>query len=219
MAIFNTVYGWEWWIPNANTIAYYPLTATSINSDMSWNWNTLTTNTWVVFWTYAGVSCAYANSKYLRWSVTNLPSWASARTTSIWFYAISYNSSQTWIFSYWDNSSGKRWCMMALNSWWQKAYLADSNGDVSDGAITTWTWYNMIATYDGTTAKLYLNGQLGNSWTKVLDTYLSDIWIWAQNWNTQIFNWYLSEAIVENRAWSDAEILSYYNKTKSNYGL
>ena len=52
------VYIWnDTWLPNKDTIAYYPLNATTTVNDMSGNSKTLTNNN-VTFWTYNWVDCA-----------------------------------------------------------------------------------------------------------------------------------------------------------------
>jgi hypothetical protein len=40
---------------------------------------------------------------------------------------------------------------------------SDAAGIVGTTTLATGVWYNIVATWDGTTAKIYINGQLDNS--------------------------------------------------------
>ena len=86
-----------------------------------------------------------------------------------------------------------------------------------DATVTNmWSrWVYMVATFDGTDAKIYLNGSyIGTSnrsgWNTVLGGYLTlgkTIFGISGNW----INGYLSVGQIYNRVLSDAEVLQNYN--------
>ena len=65
--------------------------------------------------------------------------------------------------------------------------------------------------------KLYLNWQLENSWT-IGD--LCDLWIQhgqrigaGRMWDSEFWRWMIKDFIVEDRIWTDQEIVDYYTQT------
>jgi hypothetical protein len=208
--------GWGgWWQPWVNTIAYYPLTSTTTNTDQSWNWNNLTNN-WVTFGTYWGVNCANTSSWSLTWTITDIPTWDSPRTIQLWAYCNQTANNYRVVYSYWATSMYRflesYW---ATNGWWI-IVVSHYYGDV----YTSYNWrtgYRILFTYvyDGSTATVYVN------WTDVwhtdvvLDTADSNFTI---SNNGAWFLWYMSKFIIEDKAWTQPEIEWYFNQTKWDYG-
>lgn len=211
-------WGWGWWTPWANTIAYYPLDSTNTVNDLSGNWYNLT-NTMVVFWNYVGVSCAsfdWATSK-LTATISTLPQWANARTISLWVYDIGWVGKS--IMWYWANRT-KRWCFIlnyANSSEWY--WLTPYYDDIYSYITTTSTWMLLTWTYDGTNFKLYINGELiGTSDDITLVTSWTNFEIWNP-YDTGFYQWYASNAIIEDKARTAQEISEYFNRTKALYGI
>lgn len=227
MAIFNTVYGGTgWgggWTPWENTVAYYPLI--SDFNDASWKWYNLTNN-WGTITTLNGVSCAYYNGSGYSYNssapVTNirtLSCWRNPNATGSAMWILS-----TWIvWSYWESSYKIYWIQQRSNwvicgtDW----YAEEVDSTFS---VTTGNWYHLVITVEnGTTAKLYVNWELKNTITR---NNAIQPWQWitisCKPLNTTYPNkmtWYISEAIIENKARTAQEVADYYNKTKSNYWL
>ena len=220
MDIFNTVYGGDWsWKPWANTVAYYPLNSTTTNTDQSWNWNTLT-NQWAVFWTYGWVNCANTTGKSLYCSIANMPLGASSRTISVWANAQGGTSGWMAIYGYGQSLNSRLYVLYrTTNNWWVLV-LGHYPWDAETTTVMdTNKWYLITTTYDGATSKVYINWTLAWSSTVTLATTSSNFiisWWWVGN---ETFNWYISNVIVENKAWTSDEIANYYNKTKKNYWL
>lgn len=222
MAIFNTVYGGEpKWKPNANTIAYYPFETDT--NDYSWNSRNLT-NSWVTFvnnigwatipvWYWDGWDRAYRTWDY------QLSSWY---TISV--YQKSAVNNTSFMFDMRNNNEYGQWVYL-VNEWWyfktrqQKSYnteeeyvrTRDSNRNYW---VLTWTGSVWTVYFNWTQVK---QASIANSINTTNWTVLS---LWTRfSWTTGPFTWYLSEMIIENRAWSADEITAYYNLNKSNYGL
>jgi hypothetical protein len=201
MAIFNTVYGGEWkWKPWANTIAYYPLK--SWVNDGKWSGTLYNlTNSWIIFGDLWWVTCANFNgSSYASGSFYAYGTWNF--TASVWGYRTSNNQ---WV----------RRCMgviaLVMNSkdWYVEWTSAPT-------PLNTWT--NIVFTITWGRLKIYSNGTL------YLDTNFSNNLPWTlylgeNDAGSFKLNWWLSELIFENVAWTQQEIQDYYDLTKWNYGL
>ncbi|WP_213190589.1 LamG-like jellyroll fold domain-containing protein [Cloacibacterium caeni] len=80
------------------------------------------------------------------------------------------------------------------------------------------TWYHFVMTYDGTTAKMYRNGQLMGSMTKSWNTINnSDIFklgvgVGGEQW----FNGLIDDLKIYDRAVSDSEVTDIYNEPNTN---
>lgn len=218
MAIFNTVYGGEWkWKPWANTIAYYPLTATSTVNDFSGHNNTLTNYNSAQFGDYNWVSCYLKTSwNYLQWTVANIPTWNSNRTVSVWLV----NDGNTgWTVVWWWNW----WWATQFSLFFNGNYpyfSSNGTGDIQlDATLTTGIWYNLILTYDGTATKMYQNWAFMKSSNMSLNTWWTQLSIWSIYSSSTGYKWKISNLIIENKVRTAQEIADYYNLTKSNYWL
>lgn len=101
-------------------------------------------------------------------------------------------------------SSGYRF---ALNADWGNADLRNVGGAPS---INTWT--HVVATYDGTTMKIYLNGTLAGSKNiaTTINTSSGSFMIGRGSGTTYLFKGKLDETRVYNRALSPAEVRQLY---------
>ena len=216
--ILATYHKKSWWQPWANTIAYYPLNSTNTVNDLSWNSNTLT-NQWATFWTYWGVDCVNTTGKSLYWLVTNLPIWNSMRTISVRANA---QASSSWMAIYWygSNTTHNRCvCYRTTIDGWI-IYFSHQIDDIATSIVMdTNKRYLFTYTYDGTTAKWYVNWSLAWSVNVVLETTSSDLVIsWWGAWH-ETFTGYISNFIIEDKARTAEEISDYLNRTKSLYWI
>lgn len=209
-----------WWHPWAYTVAYYPLDSTNTVNDLSWNNYTLT-NSGVTFWTYQWVDCAVSSwSNQLYSTIAAIPSWAAPRTLSVWVYISSSSSgleyNTVW---YWENSNHKSYQIYQA---WQSLF---SIRTYYDDANVSWDnnwyqhWINIIATYDGNVNTLYINGNSEVTSTVTLNTTASDLYIGASPFVAYWTIWYISEVILENKAWTVGEVEAYFDATKWNYWI
>ena len=226
MPIINMVYKKKkWWKPWANTIAYYPLTSTSTVNDMSGN-NLTLTNNWATFWVYQWVDSSYLNWNMYYYGISDLQAftlncWYCLRNMSEHYYLFFWMKMWTGVntdnwFQLWE-TNGRPWgygfwVQYMLNNNHNSVNVWTSSADYS----TIWTWYNWVVTYDWTTIRVYQNWVLKNSRATAISGTKNTIFIWYNSTNSQVN---LSNAIVENKVWTDTEILSYYNQTKSQYWI
>ena len=206
------------WNPWANTVAYYPLTDDFNDHKWSWTLYNLTNNGWSLT-TLSWVKCAYYN--WSSYSSNSSISFWSTRTLLAWCYLL-----WNWMIAYTGTYNSSRYNLLALfsnNSW---------KLNVSDLQVT---WFNTSSTYlnqwvllawivDGqstSTMKMYINWSLYNESSRnYWSTDTSWLWVWRKyDINSDYLTWYISNLIIENKAWTAQEVLDYYNQTKSQYGL
>ena len=206
-----------WRQPWANTVAYYPLTEDF--NDYSWNSYNLTQNSAQIT-TLDWVKCCDLNSSYCSagFSINTLPCtmvfWAKANSISNMFLSVVFNDSTQ--HRWW-------WGIMTRNvdelivRYWNPT---DQSSPISHTFDTNWNLYAI--TLDSSGGVLYVNG---NSYQ--LKTNLSNpswsgspLRIWANEvWQTWWWNWYISNLILEDKAWTAQEVSDYFNQTKSLYGI
>lgn len=216
-----------WWQPGTDTMGYYPLNSTDTYYDQSWNSRDLSTNYGSVsYWTYHGVDCAYINVWELRTSAFTAIN-TTTITESVWYYqdAAPNNDNATIMWARNWTQGQSIWPIMA--NWWPDskyglcAYWDDASSTSCSSATTlTSGWHHIVQTYDGTTMTLYVD------WVSVV-TQSYSIFSWGISYLQlsrdsdldRSIKGCLSEAIFESKCWSSAEVLAYFNNTKSNYGI
>lgn len=223
----------QWWQPWEDTVAYRPLTSTTTVNDESWNGNTLT-NAWVSFATYNGVSCAritwnadsyHTTNQYLYWDITGLPIWANPRTFSLWVYQD--NAASSWEACYLYQGKTYTDGQVVLIQWSGGVYINTywNNSATYVGFVTPTIWqrHNNVLVYDWSNFVYYVNGVQKITWSRTISTHNSNFSLWwagggsLQGLNS--FNWWLSDAIIEDKAWTQQDVTDYYNLTKSLYGI
>ena len=208
--------GWGWWQPWANTLAYYPLTSTTTIYEQSWK-NKDLTNTWVTFWTYQWVDCAYLPWDEFLYNTSQY--WLSwPFTVSLWAYYVWFTSMYAQNPRFYGDSNWNIGIRVVGSS---RVIWYNPKGWSTTTRVTENSWANYIVTYDGTNCKLYINSTnvdtTAKSWYTYTDRYL---WIgkFYQSW-TDYWKWWVSEFIMENKARTAQEVSDYYDRTKANYWL
>lgn len=231
--------------PWANTVAYYPLTATTTVNDQSGN-NYNLTNAGNATWTTEDwVSCLYTDGiEYGTGYVytQSLPTPTSI-TISMWAKATNNWSGTyaSWLFDTdWDyQPQWNHWIRWELYSWNGSVYIVVWNGWAwtpwTFNQRNTWITYSAIQnrtlwtiTYDGTTnnVAIYVNWALNSG--NVITANIPS-WNWLENFTLGVgwrnaspnrhFKGYISEVILEDTGRSGQQVLDYYNSTKSIYGI
>lgn len=199
----------EVWTPWANTLAYYPLTATTTTNDMKGSWTLYNLENYnnVAFWTYAGVSCASFTWNNMILYYTEFPArWTWDTTMSCWMYTTSNN--QQYVMTYWFEASTA--LVMQIRNWYIDPNIAP---------VSLNNWHNIVYSVTNSNLKMYVDGtQVYNASYPVSMT--KSIWLWRQTFTeTNNYLWYLSEVIIESKWWTQSEVTSYYNSTKANYWI
>jgi hypothetical protein len=86
---------------------------------------------------------------------------------------------------------------------------SDTAGVRGNTTLSTGAWYHVAATWDGSTAKIYVNGVLDNtpvSRTAMLGTDTRALYLGGRMGSTDMFNGQIQNVAVYNRALSQAEI-------------
>lgn len=212
----------QWWQPWANTIAYWKLDWDT--TDELWNYDMVTRiwtmNYWTLsWWQKYGI---FNGSTIL--SVASVPSWTK------------------WTLSFWINKS---WTseyvsfVQNINTDWSDNYtqivlkqteigfrIPWWSNNFRNYTQSTWEWHHIVLTQDWTGMCLYIDNvqiwstRSNNSWFNAKWWNQLCIW-WLIRWTQaySIFNWYLSNMIIESEARTAQEVSDYYNLTKSLYGI
>jgi len=99
-----------------------------------------------------------------------------------------------------------------LNYWW-------ANDLVGVSSESPTNWFNAVATYDGTTRSIWVNGTLVGSDTPVGHNVITSALQIAKTGGNEFLNGNVGEVFVYDRGLTSEEILSIWNATKSRYGL
>lgn len=211
----------EWWQPWANTVAYYKLETDG--NDYSWNWNNW--QSWnVTYGTWSGKQCAHFNGNWncgislpALWSFSNL-------TMSVWVKTSRSQASTATVAILAPTSDNKN-IGIQMNS----GTITLSRWDGSNAYDTTdWSWtnnvrHNIIATYNSSWAKLYVDWvyiwQNTASTSVVSEAYTSRIGSNDNQQDSFAYYGYASELIIENVVWSATDVANYYNDNKANYWI
>ena len=150
-------------------------------------------------------------------------------TVNIWAKPASLSSNMDLISR--DNTTSKRSYNIGIKSTgsiFSEIFTTSSissgivNVTGATGVIEINKWYMITFTFDGTTAKLYLNGKLyGNSlcsaiYPQTVETYIGKRRITD---NAVVFNGQMDEIIIENRAWSENEVRKYYTNYLGRFAI
>lgn len=222
-------YSWEPW---ANTIAYYPLTASSTTNDMKGFGTAYNLTSWWTapsFWTYGWVSCANFSASWVLY--TN--SWSgsmSADYTMCWWYYETWNPPyDNWVIfgTRINNVEG----FMAIRAKWRPnsqywITWVSSNPNQNIRYTSSYTasawWQHVCITCGGSTLKLYINWEYKSSLTRYTTDTCNYILLSRYRVADSLdrsMRWYLSEVIFESKERTATEIQKYYNRKKANYWL
>jgi len=150
-----------------------------------------------------------------------LPVGAAPRTMMLWFRTPnSWTDTYPLMMQYGGTSPSTKFGLMAVDVGGRKLYFWGENNDlVGNTALQPNTWYHGAVTYDGSTVKLYLNGQPETSQAKSLNTFSgSDFTLGRYGSNSAItgeWNGLIDEAVIFSRELSQAEIQAVFDAGSS----
>lgn len=142
----------------------------------------------------------------------SLPVGAAPRTVELWFKAPA-TPGESGLFQYGTASGGQMFGLITSGNAPGRLYFYGHSADLpANTVIQPNTWYHGAVTYDGTTVKIYINGQVENSAAIGLNTVIDTNGITigyrpgGSSWNGQI-----DEPTIYDRALSDNEVAAIYN--------
>jgi hypothetical protein len=177
-----------------------------------------------------GVAFHSPNNGYFIFDGTNdlittpyiFPTGNLPKSFSVWF-KINSTTDRGWIVAGGSDVNGKAFGL--FRSGGDKLLYFHGNAAAFDMIFNvsqnTTDWYNATVSYDGTTIRGYINGQLDVEKTVALNTSSSTVDFGARkNRNAaDYFNGNIAQASIYNRALTASEIQQNYQATKGRFGL
>ena len=165
---------------------------------------------------------ASASSRRITFSDAGLPSGTSARTLSVWVYNNNTNANPIW---YGTGATNQGIGMQQLNAngtvFRFYGYANDYDITVTSTQGNMWNrWVNMVGTFDGTNAGVYLNGEFMGSSARAWNTTLGGtLALGATTFGSpsNFVNGFLPTAQIYNRVLTFAEIKQNYNFFKQRF--
>ena len=221
MPIINMVYKKKWkWKPWANTILYLPLESDVV--DESGKGRT-TSATSVTFTTVGGIQSAHV---WTTWWISVWPSWfIDYSLTEGTISCLVNQSSISWnsVITEFAVSGKCKTSIWGSLSWAWKFLFGWEREFSAPTTHSTWTWYNVIVTFNKTTAIMYVNGisvatksqtvtNAWGTWSSSWGQYVLCSRDWPNAW--QSLNWNAREIIFEDKIWTAQEVANYYAQIK-----
>jgi len=200
---------------DAGYTASYPL-VNSIWYDISGNGNTGTINGAAYNSANLGTLVFDGADSITFSSVNNIPVGSTPYTLNVWFNANTLGNKG--LIGYGNYGSTNQVNAFRLTSGNLTNYWSGNDLSTTDSPITTNTWYNAVATWDGTTRKIYVNGIL-----KVQDTpgtpstsVTSNLTVGLTN-TTEYFDGKIGVVQVFTSALTQTQITQNYNAILPRY--
>ena len=196
--------------PGANTVLYikwaWDVNDYSVNSVSTTAVNVAYNTEW---------SLTYINLTGSTYNGIRIPSISITKpiTYSVWIYPrTGWSSSPRFL----EQTS---WSTYFLRAYRKSNWQIVLNNDVS-AYMTMWTWNHVVITVSWTTAKVYINGTQAYSWSYSTNgtSWNWSIWYKSSN-NDDYMDAKLSNIIIESSSRTAEEVSTYFNKTKSLYGI
>jgi hypothetical protein len=144
---------------------------------------------------------------YVDYDDSGLPAGNAPRTMSVWVKpeGEGVRSALEWG----TNAATQRCAILVLAG--EKIKFCGQGADLaSNGSVVNGEWHYVSETYDGTTVKIYIDGELDAEGDKVIDTQLSVGRIGANVRMGEFFQGAIDEVTIYDRALSDAEVAQNY---------
>jgi len=148
---------------------------------------------------------------------TNIPISSSQYSINVWFSATSFGTGGLVGWGAYNNNNSVT--ALRFNSNGFRHYWWGSDLDIAL-SMSTNTWYNVVALYNGTTRQLWLNAQLVAQDTPSTHNvpYATNLTVGVTN-STEYFSGKIATSQIYNRGLSASEVLQNYNATKGRFGL
>jgi len=152
-------------------------------------------------------------SSYLSGSVLNLPTGSTSYTIGGWVRNTTLGSQGILGWGNWGSTNQTNALRTSSNSFYHYWWGNDVNPAMPSGQTILNTWRHVIATYDGTTRRIYLDGALlSSAAASGLNAQNMNFRIGSTN-NSENFIGTLDDIVIYNRALSLAEVGNVMNQT------
>jgi hypothetical protein len=153
--------------------------------------------------------------QYVGLPVTGLPSGNAPRSVSVWFKGNNV-AIPGLVFTYGAANIGQAFSV----GYFSGLLVFSAFGlNLFGPSAVNGVWYNLSATYNGTTARLYLNGIQINSGDFAINTINSVAYIGRQVNGGEYMSGNVSKVLFYNRALSASEISQLFWANNGRYGI
>jgi len=199
---------------DAGNITSYPGSGTTWY-DLSGNGNDATLTNGVTYDSGNGGRFIFdGGDDYAPMLTTGFPFGSSPGSISAW---AKKGAGSGWIFAYGYPGGGQARFVGAISSFYYFGGYAD---DVYAVGVVTDTWFNICGTYDGTYARLYVNGSLiAGPTVKGWNTVPSVSAVGRQVNGGEYWDGSVAQVLVYDVALSDAQVAYNFDVTKTRFGL
>ena len=188
--------------------------------DLSGQGNDLTFQGSTITYTSAGAASYFstgANGFFNRTNATNLPVGNDNYTFALWVNSPGWNASgmiSIGPFGSGNESNALRTAgyPILINYWWGNDFAIGTDAPLTD-------WFYVVATFDGTTRSIYVNGVLQGSDNPSGHNVTNSNLQVGQTLSGEFFNGNIGQVWIYNFGLTGTDILANYNATKSIYGL
>jgi len=150
---------------------------------------------------------------------TNLNTHYSQITLSTWALRTDTNTFRSLIGKYrGDPPQTESYELLFNNSAGIRFHVTSSSIDYNN-STTTGVWYNIVGTYNGTTAKIYLNGMEVSSGNRTAGVNSVNFRIGASPRGTNYNNGNIAQVSIYNRALTESEIRQNFNALRGRFGI
>jgi hypothetical protein len=207
--------------PASKTLLYAPC-RTNLNNTVDWATPSASANTSLSWW-YLYCNKWYCHRTLPESYPQNQPFTVNCFFKVIWRDSYNWRIFKSEWFEVWcsnnQNVSKYNIPLWTISNGWDsdagKAYV------IANCPTTNLNQrYNVCMTFDGTNTIMYLNGVSFIPWTNYTtrtwtNTYC---WCWTTN-NYDKFYWYIWDMLMEKWAWTQQEVLNWFNSNKANYWI
>lgn len=159
-------------------------------------------------------TAALFNGSNSHLAITNISGNQTTFSVSVWFQLATSQTAKTFFSNL--LSTPKGWSVGISDSSANQLKFYLVSGTVTSATVlTSGVWYHAIFTYDGTTAKIYLNGNTTPNASSALATQYTTLpvnnYVGSSDGTTQFLNGKMAALGYWNKALSTAEVTSLYN--------
>lgn len=139
---------------------------------------------------------------------------------------LNYQTTADWQSVFYKDSGNSRGYQLFINDQNKIAFgVRTSTGFTrltTDNALDQNVWKYVVATYDGSLMKIYIDGNFITSTPKsgnITSSSTRPLWVSLSTFGTEFFFGKISTMKIYNRGLNDQEVLQNYNALKNRFGL